>query len=436
MDMIAAHRQTQGQGLVMTARMQASLRILQMSNLDLADHLAEEALSNPCLEVTRPEPVPARPQGAMGAHNPDWDPVAGLESTPPSLYEHVARQVALTFQTADNRRLAMLFAEALEPTGWLGRPLDAIAAGARISMRRASAMLARLQRLEPAGLFARDLAECLRLQADDRGFLTWDLAVILDNLALLAEGRLAELAALCDGTVDDVRTLAGLIQTLDPKPGLAFAAEPAPPRPPDLSVRRGDAGWVVDIERSTLPVVTIVDGPRTAGDAEAQAHLAHARAQARWLKRTVDRRQNTLLRTAAALVRRQRAFLDQGPNHLRPLTTHDLAGELALHPTTISRAVADRLIATPHGTLPLRSFFVRAFTPGAGTDGPSQDAVVALVGRIVDAEDTARPLSDAAIAERARRAGIPLARRTVAKYRDMLGIPSSYTRRQPPAAPA
>ncbi|WP_243645047.1 RNA polymerase factor sigma-54 [Rhodovulum euryhalinum] len=422
--------QRQTQGLAMTAKMQASLRILQMSHIDLTAHLAEQALENPCLEVTLPEALPPLPKGlGGGARDPDWDPVAALEGEKPSLYAHVGRQIALAFPHPAAQRVALAFAEALEPTGWLGASVETVARAAGVPVPVAESVLARLQQFEPAGLFARNLAECLRLQAADKGLLTWELSVILDNLALLAEGRIDDLAELCDGTPADVRAALVAIRGLDPKPGLAFAAPDMAILPPDLRLARGKDGWQVELNRSVLPALRVTAGPGTAGDAAARAWVSSARSRARWLVRAVERRQATLLLTAEFLVRHQTAFLEAGPAALRPLSTEEAAAELGLHPSTVSRAVAHRMIETPRGTLPLKAFFSRAFTPGSGADGPSQDALIALVGRIVAAEDPVRPLSDADIVRRAEAEGARLARRTVAKYRDLLGIPSSYDRR-------
>ncbi|GAA0288024.1 RNA polymerase factor sigma-54 [Rhodovulum strictum] len=435
MEMNVVQRQTQG--LAMTARMQAALRILQMSHLDLVAHLAEQALENPCLEVSLPEGLPPLPSGTAAARpDPDWDPVAALEGEKPSLYAHVGRQIALAFPQPAAQRVALAFVETLEPTGWLGASVETVARDVGVPVAVAEAVLGRLQQLEPAGLFARNLAECLKLQAADKGLLTWELSVILDNLGMLAEGRIEELADLCDGTPADVRAALVSIRGLDPKPGLAFSMPEQPVQPPDLRLVRGEEGWQVELNRSILPTLRVTAGPGSAGDAAARAWLSSAQSRARWLVRAVERRQATLLLTAAFLVRHQDAFIEAGPAALRPLSTEEAAAELGLHPSTISRAVAHRMIETPRGTLPLKAFFSRAFTPGSGADGPSQDALIALVGRIVAAEDAANPLSDAEIVRRAEAEGARLARRTVAKYRDMLGIPSSYDRRKRMPEPA
>jgi RNA polymerase sigma-54 factor len=436
MEMIVAQRQVQG--LAMTVKMQEALRILQMSNLDLSAHLEKEALENPCLEVAMPDIPPPVPTGvAGGSRVSDWDAVAALASEKPSLYEHVMRQIGPSDLKPRERRLALAFVEALEPTGWLALPVEAVAAQAGAPVARAEAVLAWLQQLvEPAGLFARSLGECLKLQAQENDLLTWELSVILDNLGMVADGRLEELAELCDGTPNDVRNALREIRGLDPKPGLAFSAPETPIQPPDLRVVRRDGAWEVELNRGNMPTLRVVDGQDAGQDAAARAFLVRARSKARWLRRAVEKRQHTLLDAAQCLVRHQTAYLEHGPRHLRPLTTEDLAEEMGVHPSTVSRAVAHRMIETPRGTVPLRAFFSRAFTPGTGDAGPSQDAVIAVVAEIVAAEDARRPLSDAAIVKRADAAGYRLARRTVAKYRDMLGIPSSYERRQPQAMSA
>ncbi|MBN2907736.1 MAG: RNA polymerase factor sigma-54, partial [Rhodobacteraceae bacterium] len=379
-------------------------------------------------------PLPRGVAGAAGAQ--DWDQVAALQSHAPSLYDHVTGQIALAFDKPGQLRVALAFAEALEPTGWLGSPVEAVAATCRVPVAMAQAVLTRLQQFEPAGIFARSLAECLKIQAEDQGLLTWELSVILDNLPMLAEGRIADLADLCDGTPDDVRAALAAIRGLDPKPGLAFAAPDPPILPPDLRVRRHGTGWEVELNKSTLPSLRLNAAPDDNGDAAARAYLARARSSARWLMRAVERRQTTLLGAAVCLVRRQGGYLDHGPRELRPLTIDDVAEEMGVHPSTVSRAVSGRLIETPRGTVPLRAFFSRAIAPGTGDAGPSQDAALAFLGDLVAAENPARPLSDAAIVEQARAAGVCLARRTVAKYRDMLGIPSSYERRRRAVEPA
>ena len=430
MDMMHIQRQTTG--LAMTQRMQASLRILQMTNADLCDYLAAEALGNPCLDVRLPESgsaglAPPARAGSVQA-GADRDAFARIEAAPVSLEAHVLAQIDTGF-FGDDRRIALAFAEALEPSGWLGETVAEVAARCRVEEAEAGAVLEHLQRFDPPGLFARDLAECLTLQARDRDLLTWEMQTILGHLDLLAAGRFAELARLCDAEEADIRAALALIRSFQPKPGEGFASDRPPIQPPDLRVTRGPLGWKVELSRSQLPRLRV--SAAGVADPAAQVWLARAESAARWLQRAVERRQSTLLRTAGCLVAHQTAFLEQGARQLLPLSMEEVAAELSLHPSTISRATAARLIETPRGLIPLRAFFSRSVVAEGPAAPQSQDALIALVGEIVAAEDRRKPLSDDAIVKRAREAGAVLARRTVTKYREALGIPSSYERRQP-----
>ncbi|MCE6958192.1 RNA polymerase factor sigma-54 [Cereibacter sphaeroides] len=433
MDMMQFQRQTTQ--LAMTQRMQESLRILQMSNADLTDYLVSQALENPCLDVKVPEGASVAPAlPSRGIQNAvDRDAFATVEAQPVSLLAHVEEQIDLAFFDPGDRRIALAFAEALEPSGWLGLPVAEIAASAGVDEDEALAILDRLQAFEPVGLFARSLAECLALQLQDQGLLTWELRTMLDHLHLVGEGKLPELARRCDCEVVHIRENLALIRSLTPKPGEAFEHGRLPIQPPDLRVLRGKEGWEVELTRAQLPRVSVGVVSET-GQSAADAWLSRAESQARWLMRAVERRQTTLLRTAACLVRHQQAFLDHGPRALKPLSMDEVALELELHPSTISRATATRLIETPRGLIPLRNFFSRSVASD-GPDAPqSQDALMALVGEIISREDRAKPLSDDAIVKAAKASGAVLARRTVTKYREALGIPSSYDRKRAAAA--
>ncbi|WP_096784895.1 RNA polymerase factor sigma-54 [Rhodobacter sp. CZR27] len=433
MDMMQFQRQTTQ--LAMTQRMQESLRILQMSNADLTEYLVSQALENPCLDVRVPEGASVAPAlPSRGIQNAvDRDAFATVEAQPVSLLAHVEEQIDLAFFDPGDRRIALAFAEALEPSGWLGLPVAEIAASAGVEEDEALAILDRLQAFEPVGLFARSLAECLALQLEDQGLLTWELRTMLDHLHLVGEGKLPELARRCDCKVAHIRENLALIRSLNPKPGEAFEHGRLPIQPPDLRVLRGKEGWEVELTRAQLPRVSVGVVSET-GQSAADAWLSRAQSQARWLMRAVERRQTTLLRTAACLVRHQQAFLDHGPRALKPLSMDEVALELELHPSTISRATATRLIETPRGLIPLRNFFSRSVASD-GPDAPqSQDALMALVGEIISREDRAKPLSDDAIVKAAKASGAVLARRTVTKYREALGIPSSYDRKRAAAA--
>ncbi len=419
---------TQKTSLAMTQRMQASLRLLRMNNQELAEYLAEQALENPCIDVR----LPAGVSGPRTMSGPEWDAVSALQSQKPSLCAHVSEQIELTFSEPWQKRIAYAFLEALEPSGWLGTDVRAVAMACGVSEGKAEIVLKLLQRFEPAGLFARSLSECLRLQAEDQDLLTWELEALIDNLPLLAEGATAKLAEICDCAPDDIPDIAATLRRFNPKPGQSFADDRPPIFPPDLTARHVGGEWQVALNRSNLPTVRIsdaaLDGAAQAGK-ETRRYRTQALSNARWLVGALHRRQTTLLRIATTVIAHQSAFLEKGPGNLRPLSLEDVGATLDLHSSTISRAIAGRMIDTPLGALPVKSLFSRAFQPASGGSEQSQDCVLQLVCRIVGNEDRARPLSDTAIAKIAAREGVRMARRTVAKYRDVLGIASSYQRR-------
>jgi RNA polymerase sigma-54 factor len=317
--------------------------------------------------------------------------------------------------SARDARIALALVEALEPSGWLGRDLAAIAQDAGTPAREVEAVLRQLQtRAEPTGLFARNLAECLRLQAEDAGEADPAMRAVLDRLTLVARGEIDRLAREAGLTEAEVRTRIGRLRRYDPKPGTGFEAAAAPVREPDLIAEKTGTGWQVSLNRSTLPAVSVAEG-RGKGRAEARAIL-----------RMIEGRNTTLLAVGQEILTRQAAVLDEGLGALVPMTMADVAAALALHESTVSRVVAGTSVDTPRGTWWLRAFFTRAAQDG----GPAAGALRDRLARLVAAEDPATPLSDVALAEALAEGGAPIARRTVAKYRAMLGLAPAHRRRQ------
>jgi len=338
----------------------------------------------------------------------------------PSLMAHVLSQIETVTRSERERGIALVLAEAIEPSGWLGRPLAELAAEARCSVGDAEAVLMRLQRMEPTGLFARSLAECLRLQAADADRLDPVMAGVLENLDLLAEGRTARLAEICDATEAEVLARLRVIRSFDPKPGAQFEPGTVDAREPDLTVTAGPQGWQVALNRSALPAVSVRrPGVRPADPAE-RAALADALG----LCRMVEQRNATLLRVAQEVISRQQAVLDHGLGALQPLGMAEVAEAVGLHESTISRAVAGVALSTPGGTYALRSLF------GPRVGDTSAAAIRAEIARLVAAEDAGAPLSDLALTEALAASGRPVARRTVAKYRAQLRIPTAGQRRR------
>ncbi|MEC8245513.1 MAG: RNA polymerase factor sigma-54 [Pseudomonadota bacterium] len=481
----------QKQALVMTPQLQQAIKLLQMTNLDICNYLQDQALENPFLEVEngpshetasdmgngrQDESPSALPEtatldkdmagGAALADDPtantdlenrfgsqgldfghsqrgrpsdlDWDALANLaEQGPESLVECVLRQIDLTIFDPHQRVIAYALSEALEPTGWLGRELSDIAVACGADETEVEEVLALVQRLEPEGVFARSLAECLQIQARERGVLDPVMTVVLDNLQMLANGDIAQLARRADATTEDVSRCLKLIREFNPKPGEAYEAAPLRVHAPDVIVTKGPDGWVVDLNRSTLPALVINEayaaeiGEAARGKAaEAGARFAsEALGSARWLRRALEQRNSTTLKIAGEIVRQQAAFLTEGLSALKPLALKDVAEAVGMHESTVSRVTSGLLMATPKGCFPLKSLFSVSLATDEG-DARAAAAVRNMIEAIVKSEPAGKPLSDDAIAKLVSGQGVKLARRTVAKYREMLKIPSSSERRR------
>lgn len=403
----------QTQRLALTTGLATSIRILRADAAGLSRYLEEAAAENPQIILARPqvqEWIPRwRTAFAADVERPE-------QAAPgPSLVSHVLSVIeALRLDPAETR-IAMALAEALEPSGWLGRAPATIAAQLGVGVAAVEGVLNRLQkRAEPTGLFARNLADCLRLQAEEAGELDRAMSALLDRLDLLARGEIDRIARDAELDVAEIRTALGRLRSYDPKPGAGFEPFAAPVREPDLIAEKGASGWMVSLNRSALPSVSVAEG------------RGKGRAEARALIRLIEGRNATLLSAGQEIMARQTAALEQGLGALQPMTMAEVGTALGLHESTISRVVAGTAIDTPRGTWWLRSLFTRALHEG----GPSAGALRDRLARLVAAEDPDHPLSDEALAEALAEGGAPIARRTVAKYRAMLNLPPAHRRRR------
>lgn len=409
--MTVSSRLTQSQRQTLGFRQIQAVSILRLSNEALAADLSRRAAANPFLRLRLPAAA-----GPAGAET--------VQDRPDGLYAHVMAQLRLIRAVDADRALAMAFVEALDSQGWLDRPLTDIAAGAGRGLRAAQAMLEALQRgIEPTGLFARDLTECLRLQAAERGQLTPEMARVLSHLDLLAQGGAPALAQACGLTPEAVAQCLGQIRRMDPRPGLAFADGAAPLRTPDILVQPGDGGWEVSLNRATLPALSLTQAKVVTPE------LRALRTEAQWLASMVERRNHTVLAVARAVLAHQRGFLDHGPAALLALSRAQIATRLGLHDSTVGRIARDLLVQTPHGMRSLCSLFDAG--PGVAdgqTPAPAAAALRHRIRQIIAAESPLAPLCDARLAEMLAAEGKPVARRTVAKYREELGIPARRDR--------
>lgn len=409
-----AIRQRQIQRLALTPSLLASIALLKADAAALSAWLEEEAAANPALVLARPQRTGWLPRWssafAAHGHGESQEPAGSA----PGLIAHVMEQIGTLRPTEDESRVVTALVEALAPSGWLDRPLEAIARSAAVSVPRAAAVLARLQTIDPAGLFARDLAECLRLQAAEAGELDAAMAGVLGCLPLVAAGDHAAIARRIGESEAVVLARISRLRRYDPKPGARFLQGAAVVVEPDLIARRGPGGWEVALNRSALPTLSVAAG-RGGG-----------RGAARALLRQIEGRNATLLALAQEIVSRQHAALEDGLEALRPMTMTEVAGAMGLHQTTVSRLVAGTSMDTPRGTLWLRALFSAAATP----EGQSGAALRERLARMIAVETGGHVLSDEALAAELGAGGAPIARRTVAKYRAMLGIPPAHHRRR------
>ena len=403
----------QTQRMALTTGLVTSIGILRADAASLTKQLEELAAENPQLVLTRAPVQDWLPRWKVAFASAGDQPE--LAAAAQSLVAHVLDMVAAMDLDPQEARIAEALVAALEPTGWLGRPLATIATEAGASLAATEAMLHRLQaRAEPSGLFARNLAECLRLQAHDADELCWVMEGLLQRLELLAKGEIDRLARELAITAADVRAAVGRLRSYDPKPGARFEVLAAPVREPDLIAEKGASGWTIALNRSALPAVSVAGG-RGKGHVEAKAMV-----------KMIEGRNTTLLAVAQEVLTRQSAALDQGAAALQPMTMAEVAEALGLHESTVSRVIAGASIDTPRGTWWLRALFTQA----ARTGGLSAAALRDRLSRLIAAEDRNAPLSDEALAGHLADGGTPIARRTIAKYREMLKLLPAHRRRR------
>jgi RNA polymerase sigma-54 factor len=324
----------------------------------------------------------------------------------------------------------------VDEAGYLSGDIDTVAEKLGASPIRVSAVLERLQRFDPPGVFARTLTECLAIQLKDLDRYDPAMQALVEHLDLLAKRDMAALRKICGVGDEDLAEMIAEIRNLNPKPGLAFGSSAVQPIVPDVFVKAApDGTWQVELNSDTLPKVLInqryyaqVSGTtRTEKD---KAYLADCLQNATWLVRALDQRAKTILKVSGEIVRQQDTFFANGVEHLRPLNLKAIADAISMHESTVSRVTANKYMATSRGIFELKYFFTSAIAAADGGEAHSAEAVRHRIKQLIDGENTRDVLSDDTIVDLLREAGIDIARRTVAKYREAMRIPSSVQRRR------
>ena len=354
----------------------------------------------------------------------------------PSLREHLERQAGMLFVDPVERMISAALIDGLDEAGYFIGSCEAIAEKLGATPAAVEAVLLRLQALEPTGVFARSLAECLTLQLRERDRFDPAMQALIENLPALARRDFPLLRRLCGVDDEDLLDMTAEIRRLEPKPGRAFGDPPGAPAIPDVYVTAGpDGTWRVELNAQALPRVLVNETyaatiRRGAKREEDRQYVSTQLQSANWLTKSLEQRARTILNVASEIVRRQDSFLAEGVSKLKPLNLKMVGEAIGVHESTVSRATAHKFIQTPRGLFEMKYFFTAAIAAADSGEAHSAEAVRQRIRQMIDEEDSGDVLSDDGIVERLRKAGVIVARRTVAKYRDSLKIPSSVERRK------
>lgn len=461
----------QSQQLIMTPQLREAISMLQLNNLDLAAYLENELEHNPFLEKDESTPEgegtssedrqddydssdsmesfdAGTSMADMGSggnskfDNPDYAPENRVEDRK-DLRAHLMEQLAIAITEPRDKMIAALIVDRLDESGYLRETPQDIAESLGCSVDRVDRLLGILRQFDPTGIFAYDLPDCLALQLKEKNRFDPAMQSLLDNLKLLADAEFDKLKKICGVDDDDLRDMIAEIRALNPKPASGFDYTIAQTAIADVLMeplpKHVGGGWKVKLNHETLPRVLINQEyvaviEKTAGSKSEKKFLNDRLHSANWLIRAMDQRAQTILKVASSVIEAQDGFFLYGVEFLKPLTLREIAEEVDVHESTVSRVTIDKYIGTPRGLFPLKYFFGSGVSSGSAADGGGTDiaaeAIKAKIKNMIDAEDPKKILSDDALAEMLQEQKIDIARRTVAKYREAMNIPSSPGRRK------
>ncbi|MDA5192991.1 RNA polymerase factor sigma-54 [Govanella unica] len=357
-----------------------------------------------------------------------------------SLRDHLESQLAHLHLTPAAEMISRFLVDMVDESGYLREDIGGVAERLDCSLADVEAVLVQLQGFEPSGVFARSLQECLAIQLRDLDRFDPAMEMLVQNLELLARRDLVALRRICGVDQEDLTDMVTELQALNPKPGLAYSSEMTMPVVPDVFVRRGPKGsWIIDLNGDTLPRVLVNTSYHTeifsrTSNKEEKAFISDCYNSANWLVKALDQRAKTILKVATEIVRQQEGFFLQGVRHLRPMNLRMIADAISMHESTVSRVTANKYLATDRGIFEMKYFFTSAIQSSGEGEAHASESVKQRIKELIDAESPASILSDDRIVEILIKERIDIARRTVAKYRDALKIPSSVQRRRQKAA--
>ena len=477
----------QNQSLIMTPQLQQAIKLLQLSNVELAEFIENAKLENPFLKE-KVDLVENNKTYDAEKNTPDIcdnltntvDPlknenITELQNTFDShissdfkienknLYEkevinsgnsisageviektsqnkitlrdHLINQINLDFKNKIEKAVAIGMIDYLHPSGWFITPIFEVAKDLNIDENLILNTLLKLQKLEPSGIFSRNLSECLKYQLIENNNFNESFKILLDNLDMLPAGKIKQASKLCFVTEEKLFEMIKVIKTLNPKPAEKFIQEDILIDQPDVIVSKTQKGWRIDLNGSTLPTVNLDEDyieeiNNFSLDEKSADFTSEKIGEARWLKKAVEQRNKTILRVTSEIVKKQVGFFKHGFSHMKPMILKDIAEAIGMHESTISRVTNGKLILTEWGAMSLKSFFSASIASSEEAEMHAASAVRETIKKLISKEISGKPLSDDKLAGILSKEGMDVARRTVAKYRDMLKIPSSAQRRR------
>ncbi len=474
----------QNQSLIMTPQLQQAIKLLQLTNIELSDFIEKAQLENPFLKENNPtitkKNVEEKNSNTYENMNSSLDPLKNdskldLENTfdthissnsimenkklfdkevirsgsitsageiiektlkhKVSLREHLINQINVTFKNNLNKSIAIAMIDYLHPSGWFISSICEVAKELNVEISIIEKILSKLKNLEPIGIFSQNLSECLKMQLVENKQFNQHFEILLENLSMLPSGKFRQISKICKVSEDKLFKMIKILRSLNPKPAEDFNQENTNVDQPDIIVTRSAKGWRIDLNGSTLPSVNVdecyIEEINNYNlDEKDNTFALEKIGEARWLKKAVDQRNKTILKVTSEILKKQVGFFRHGYSHMKPMILKDISDEIGMHESTVSRVTNSKLILTEWGVMPLKNFFSASILGSENSELHAASAVRETIKNLISSEIAGKPLSDDKLAGILNKEGMDVARRTVAKYRDMLNIPSSSQRRK------
>ncbi len=462
----------QSQTLVMTPQLQQAIKLLQLNNIELCQLVDKELEENPFLEsdieTSEDEKVSESTESIIEAFESGeslsdtpssdesentWDQESKIstsnnfETTDPgsiaeqtvaekeTLKSMLLKQAQIEFSNSKDNIIAEILIDYIDPSGWLTKDLNEIKEIIGCNENEIKNVLKKLQNFEPTGVFARNLTECLKIQLDYNNELTESISTIIENFDLLAKGDIKSLCKICNLSKDELTKNIMLIKKLNPKPGTLFPEGDEQIYYPDVIVKNKNNNWEVELNNSTLPKIIMNEDyakqlEKLNSSENDKKFISESVNSAKWLMKAIEQRNLTTLKISSEIVEQQKAFFEKGLSYLKPMILKDVAKKIGMHESTVSRVTTSKLMLTPRGIFEMKHFFSATINSTVKGESHSAASVRETLKNLITNEPLNSPLSDEILVSKLQVKGINLARRTVAKYRELLNIPASSERRK------